>query len=169
MQLLAKELRMRIFHTHRPDPKVTALRNVELFRDCSDEVLNDIAGLICASHFAAGEVLCRQGQIGRQAFVILEGEAAVEISGTRVGTLGPGKIVGEMALIDRGRRSATVTALSPMTVLPLSVLEFGTLLDGGGAPVREILVQLTGRLRELERVSLGTVEVTVDPCKIPSG
>ena len=109
---------MRISRRHRPDPTVDALRNVELFRDCSDRVLNDIAGWVFESHFGAGDVLCQEGRVGRQAFVILDGEAAVDISGTRVGTLGPGNVVGEMALIDHGPRSATVTALSPMTVLP---------------------------------------------------
>jgi CRP/FNR family cyclic AMP-dependent transcriptional regulator len=113
-------------------------------------------------------VLCREGHIGRQAFVILDGEAAVDISGTRVGTLGPGNVVGEMALIDHGPRSATVTALSPMTVLTLSVHEFRSLIDGGGAPVHEILVQLAGRLREVERRSFGTGPPAVDPCSLSS-
>lgn len=159
---------MRFSRRHRPDPKVEALRNVELFRDCSDRVLNDIAGWVSESHFGAGDVLCQEGRVGRQAFVILDGEAAVDISGTRVGTLGPGNVVGEMALIDHGPRSATVTALSPMTVLTLSVLEFRSLLDGGGAPVHEILVQLSGRLRELERQSFGTGTRAGDSCKLPS-
>ena len=159
---------MHMSRKHRPDPKVEALRSVELFRNCSDRVLNDIAGLVSESGFAAGEVLCREGHIGRQAFVILDGEAAVDISGTRVGTLGPGKVVGEMALIDHGPRSATVTALSPMTVLTLSVLEFRSLLDGGGAPVHELLVQLTGRLRELERRAFGTGPPAADPCSLSS-
>jgi CRP-like cAMP-binding protein len=97
--------------------------------------------------------------------VILDGEAAVEISGTRVGTLGPGKVVGEMALIDHGPRSATVTALSPMRVLVLSGREFASLLDAGGTSVREILVQLTGRLRELERRSFSTDTPAADPCR----
>ena len=159
---------MHMSRRHRPDPKMEALRNVELFRHCSDRVLNDIAGLVSESHFGAGEMLCQQGRIGRQAFVILDGEAAVDISGTRVGTLGPGKVVGEMALIDQGPRSATVTALSPMTVLTLSVNEFRSLLDGGGDPVHEILVQLSGRLRELERHSFGTGPLAVDPCSLSS-
>jgi len=159
---------MRLSRKHQPDAKVAALRRVSLFRGCSESVLNDIAGLICESHFAAGDVLCRQGHIGRQAFVILDGEAAVDISGTRVGTLGPGKVVGEMALIDHGPRSATVTALSPMTVLTLSVLEFRSLLDGGGAPVHEILVQLTARLREVERRAFATGTRAADPCRVSS-
>jgi CRP-like cAMP-binding protein len=161
---------MHMSRKHRPDARILALRNVELFRDCSDRVLNDISGLIGEAHFAAGDLLCREGHIGRQAFVILDGEAAVDISGTRVGTLGPGKVVGEMALIDHGPRSATVTALSPMTVLTLSVLEFRSLLDAGGPPVHEILVQLTGRLREVERRSYGTGTGTLgaDPCSLSS-
>jgi CRP-like cAMP-binding protein len=136
---------------------------VELFRYCDDRVLDDIAGLMCESRFGEGETLCREGEIGRQAFVVLRGEAVVEIGGSRVATLGPGAVVGEMALIDRGRRSATVTALSPMTVLTLSVLEFGSLLDAGGAPVREILMQLTARLREVERVSFSATGHLADP------
>ena len=160
---------MRGFRIRRVDPKVEAMREVELFRYCSDEVLADIAGFVTESHFAVGEVLCREGQIGRQAFVILAGQAAVDIGGARVGTLAPGEVVGDMALIDRGRRSATVTALTPMSVLTLSVLDFGRLLDGGGAPVREILVQLTRRLRELERDSFGSGQLPVDPCTVSSG
>ena len=73
-----------------------------------------------------------------------------------------------MALIDHGPRSATVTVLSPMTVLTLSVLEFRSLLDGGGDPVHEILVQLTARLREVERRSFGTGTRAADPCSLSS-
>jgi CRP/FNR family transcriptional regulator, cyclic AMP receptor protein len=159
---------MHIPRKQRPDAQVAALRNVELFRGCSDRVLNEIARLTCESGFAAGDVLCREGHIGRQAFVILDGEAAVDISGTRVGTLGPGKVVGEMALIDHGPRSATVTALSPMTVLVLNMREFASLLDAGGASVHEILVQLTSRLREMERRSFGNDPLAGDPCSLSS-
>ena len=98
---------MRLSRKHQPDAKVAALRRVSLFRGCSESVLNDIAGLICESQFAAGDVLCRQGQHPRQAFADPEGQAAVEISGTQVATLGPDKVVGEMALIDQRPRSAT--------------------------------------------------------------
>jgi hypothetical protein len=53
--------------------------------------------------------------VGQQAVVILDGEAAVEISGTPIATLGAGKVVGEMALVDHSRRSETVTAITQPT------------------------------------------------------
>jgi CRP-like cAMP-binding protein len=135
-------------HTPRHlDPKVTAIRNLDLFRLCSDRELREVARLSCEAEIPAGRVICRQGEVGRQAFVIVDGQAAVDIDGISVGVIGPGGIAGEMALLDNGPRVATVTALTPMTVLVLSPPEFTELLSVAPSAARRMLIHLGSRLR----------------------
>jgi CRP-like cAMP-binding protein len=76
----------------------------------------------------AGRVLTTEGTTGRQAFIVLSGVAEVTIAGRRVATVGPGEVVGEMALLDRQPRTATVTAVEAMRVLVADPRSFHSLL-----------------------------------------
>lgn len=133
------------------DPKVPLLRNVDLFRGCSDRQLSQIARFTFQAQRPAGFVLCREGEAGREAFVIVDGEATVTIGGRQIGALGPGDVAGEMALLDHGPRVATVIAATPVTVLALSVREFAGLIDAAPPAAHRMLVQLGGRLRRADR------------------
>jgi len=75
----------------------------------------------------AGKVLAREGEIGQEFFVIETGTAEVTRAGETVGTLGPGDFFGEMALLEEERRTATVTALSPMTLIVMTRSSFRAL------------------------------------------
>ena len=140
--------------TARPPARmIERLGSVSLFAGCTTKELERIAGLGCPSEVPAGSLLCRQGAVGRQTFVILEGEAAVTIDGGVVAHLGPGTFFGEMSVIDGTQRVATVTAATDMTVLTLSVQELRELMDIPRV-VRRMLATVSGRLRLADR-SLG--------------
>lgn len=74
--------------------------------------------------YPAGAVLMSEGEIGRQAFLIVEGSVDVMLRGRRLATLGPGELVGEMALMDGGPRSATVKTREVVRALVAARLDF---------------------------------------------
>lgn len=136
--------------TRRRDSRIELLSQVELFRGCPKGELNVIAGLTTPADVRDGTVLCRQGSPGREAFVIVAGEASVTIDGDEIARIGPGTFCGEMALLERGVRSADVTAVGPMTVLALSASEFDLLVRDAPTVTRKMLVALSKRLRTAE-------------------
>lgn len=103
----------------------------------------------------AGRHLCEQGRIGREAFVIVGGTAEVRRNGRKVATLGPGDCVGELALLDHGPRTATVTAVTAVEVLVLGAREFAGILDEVPPIAHKLLKALAGRIRELDAKAYG--------------
>jgi CRP-like cAMP-binding protein len=95
-------------------------------------------------------VLTKQGDPGRECFVIADGVADVVIDGREVATVGSGDCVGELSLLDGGRRTATVTARSPMTIYVLTATEFRSLLDASPTISRKMMMSLARRLRPAE-------------------
>jgi CRP/FNR family transcriptional regulator, cyclic AMP receptor protein len=134
----------------RMDDKIKALSTVGLFSGCSKKELQSVARLCTPLSVEEGFVLTAEGSPARECFVIADGKARVTIGGRKVGEVGPGECVGEMALLDGGRRTATVTAESPMNVYALSVSEFRSLLGVSPTIVRKIAISLAQRLRALE-------------------
>ncbi len=134
----------------RADEKVRELSQVGLFSRCSKRELQAVAGLCMPLPIEAGFVLTTEGAPGRECFVIADGKAQVTIGGRLVGMAGPGDCVGEIALLDGGRRTATVTAETPMTVFVLSTAEFQALLEMSPTVVGKIAVSLARRLRTAE-------------------
>jgi CRP-like cAMP-binding protein len=105
------------------------LAQLELFADCTPAQLSDARGLLTLLTVDAGTVLMREGGLGLEFMVIADGEAAVTIDGRQVATLGRGDFAGEMSLLGSTRRSATVTALTPLTLYVANPAEFRGLLD----------------------------------------
>ena len=134
----------------RMDDKIKALSTVRLFSGCSKRELQSVARLCTPLSVEEGFVLTTEGTPGRECFVIADGKARVTIGGRKVGEVGPGECVGEMALLDGGRRTATVTAESPMSTYVLSVSEFRSLLGVSPTILRHIATSLAQRLRTLE-------------------
>jgi len=83
--------------------------------------------------------------------VVVSGTATVSVKGRRVGRLGPGDFFGEMAVIDRGVRSATVTADEPVVTLAVEGSSFRRLVESDGGLALRLLVVLTARIRELDK------------------
>lgn len=134
----------------RMDDKIKALSTVRLFSGCSKKELQSVARLCTPLLVEEGSVLTKEGTPGRECFVIADGKARVTIGGRKVGEVGPGECVGEMALLDGAQRTATVTAESPMNTYVLSVSEFRSLLDVSPTILRHIATSLAQRLRALE-------------------
>lgn len=122
------------------DGQVRVLGELGLFEGCGPDQLGALASFLSITEHAAGDTLCRQGTIGREFFVVVEGEAVVTIDGIEVGTMGPGCGFAEVALVaPEGRRTATVTAATPMTLLVLDRVEFAELLDTAPVVARRVL------------------------------
>jgi CRP/FNR family transcriptional regulator, cyclic AMP receptor protein len=131
--------------THDGDTRV--LRDLALFAGCTQEQLRHIASVATITTVSPGRVLCRQGAVGREFFVVVDGEATVTIDGKDVGTMGPGCGFGEIALLSpEGRRTATVTAATAMTLVVLNRVEFAALFDAAPTVARRILQDSATRL-----------------------
>lgn len=131
------------------------LAAVPLFSACSKKELQAVARASDEVSIPAGKHLCEQGQIGREAFVIVDGTAEVRRNGRKVGTLGAGDAVGELALLDHGPRTATVTAATDMTVLVLGAREFAALVDDVPPIAHKLLKSLASRIRDLDTKTYG--------------
>jgi len=95
-------------------------------------------------------VLAREGDLGREFFVLVSGKAVVSRNGVEVGVLGPGNFFGEMALLDREPRVATVATTEPTEVLVLTTQAFTSVVDAMPSVDRKMLTVLAGRLRDIE-------------------
>ena len=129
------------------DAYLERLGALPMFGGCTNKELRDIARIVDELQVESGRVLMSQGDAGQEAVVIDEGTAEVVRDGQLLATVGPGSYVGELALIDAGPRSATVTATTPMRVLVIGTREFSTLLDEVPGLARRVLVSTARRLR----------------------
>lgn len=135
----------------RGDPKVERLSQVQFFSSCSKRDLSRIAALTEEVDVPAGKVLMRQGDPGREAFVIADGGARATVRGKRSVKMGPGDCFGEMALIHVAPRSATVTAESDMRLFVLGSRQFSELMAEVPSVRRQVMAALAERLRAAER------------------
>lgn len=126
------------------------LAKVSLFAGADRKELREIAKATTELEVAEGAELVRQGDSGREAFIIVAGDAQVTVDGQEVATVGPGDTVGEMALLDKGPRSASVTAITPMTVLVLDPREFKGLMLGVPSIAVKVATALARRVRTLD-------------------
>lgn len=131
------------------------LASVPLFSSCSKKELQAVAKASDEVSIAAGRHLCEQGEIGREAFIIVDGSAEVRRNGRKVAELGPGDCVGELALLDHGPRTATVTAATDTTVLVLGAREFAALVDEVPPIAHKLLKALASRIRDLDTKTFG--------------
>jgi CRP-like cAMP-binding protein len=134
--------------------KVELLRSVSLFSACSNRELTRIASLADEIEVPEGRVLIRQGEPGREFFVIVEGKAKVLRRGRRAKTLGPGAGIGELSLLDQGPRSATVTATSDMYLLVLDSRSFSSLIAEVPSVTGKIFRVMAERLRDAEQAGV---------------
>ena len=111
------------------DHKAELLRMVPLFAGCSKRELRRIAAIADELSFREGKVLTRQGDPGREMFILLDGTVTVERNGEQVNRLGPGDFLGEGTLILGEPRNATITATSPIRALVITAMNFRQLLE----------------------------------------
>ncbi len=139
-----------------PSDRLRGDLDIPLFADCSPRELRRIDTLAAVVTLRAGRVLCRQGDIGRQCFVLLEGRVDVDMNGC-CHTVGRGGLIGEIALLTpSGRHTATATALTDVTALVFTRTEFTQLMTGHPTVAHKVLHQATRRLLEnVEALSAG--------------
>jgi CRP-like cAMP-binding protein len=108
--------------TARPEDDVDPahLRNIPVFSDLEDEELSNVAALAAEVSVPAGRELVREGDYSYDVLAIEEGTATVEREGAHIADLGPGDVVGEMGVLERSQRNATVRATSPMRLVTLT-------------------------------------------------
>lgn len=140
------------------DP-LAVLKSVELFEGLSEAELDSVLDICHQRSFEAGDLITEQGQPGDELYVIQDGfvevlrqETQTDSAPKTVVNLGRGQIVGEMALVDRGRRSATVRAISDETILQVIQRDdFDRLCDNnhhlGYTVMRNIAADLSFKLR----------------------
>jgi CRP/FNR family transcriptional regulator, cyclic AMP receptor protein len=131
------------------------LASVPLFVGATTKELRQIAKATVELTIDEGKEFVTQGDIGREAFIIVEGRADVSRGGQKISELGPGDCVGELALLDHGPRTATVTAATPLTVLVLGPREFSGLLDEVPTLNHKILTALASKVRQLDSQNYG--------------
>jgi CRP-like cAMP-binding protein len=126
------------------------LAAVPLFSALSKRDLQHVARASDEVHVTGGKTLVEEGASGHEFFLILDGTASVLRNGRKIATLGPGQYFGEMAVLDRQPRSATVRADTDMHVLVLGQREFAAVLDEVPTLARKLLATMAGRLREAD-------------------
>jgi CRP/FNR family cyclic AMP-dependent transcriptional regulator len=127
------------------------LSRVPLFSELSNKQLDQLLGNSKEVTHTAGDVVVTEGSEGAGFHLILAGTAKVVRNGRKVAALGPGDHFGEMALIDGGRRSATVAADSDLVTLYVSQWDFKPLVQENPKLAWKIVVHLTKRLREEQK------------------
>jgi CRP-like cAMP-binding protein len=142
-------------HLHdAPASRLAMLRKLALFANLSEAELRQVDASTCELDIAPGTVFVKQGQVGREAFVVTAGVADVSVDGVSIAQLGPGEPIGEMALLDGTPRSATVTALTPLRVL---VMDRGQFAELASYPlIAGNLLEVESRRRGAARLGLVT-------------
>ena len=133
--------------------KALELKSIWLFSNCTASELKKIRGSLDELTVPPGKVLVEEGRIGTEFFIIVSGTAAVTRSGKKVATLGPNTHFGELALLDRRPRSASVESETELDVLVLSQRQFNGLLESVPTIARKMLAALANRLREADALA----------------
>ena len=132
---------------------VQMLGSVGLFEGLSRRELGLVQKMSRQVEFPPGTTIVKEGEEGVGFHLILSGRAKVSIKGRSRTTLGPGKFFGELSLIDRGRRTATVVAETKVETLSIVSWEFLPLIEKSPSIARKLLVEMCRRLREADRLS----------------
>jgi CRP/FNR family transcriptional regulator, cyclic AMP receptor protein len=130
-----------------PKDMLDWLALVPLLSSCTKDQLRTLAGQGTTLSVDEGRVLTEQGGLQEEFFMVLAGEARCLVDGKEVARFGPGDFFGEMTLLDRGARTATVIADTPMDLLVLERNEFRTVVENAPDLAWRLLTGLAARLR----------------------
>lgn len=132
------------------DLKLELLKSIPLFARLDGASIVRLGQLTDEIDVRAGKVLMRQGESGAEMFVVVSGRLTVERDGHPVAERKAGEVVGEIALLSKGPRTATVTAAEASRLLVIERRNFQTLMDEQPQIRLAVLDELAGRLRSLE-------------------
>jgi CRP/FNR family cyclic AMP-dependent transcriptional regulator len=131
-------------------PSVQLLQKIPLFAGLEARELERLSGSFKERTFSAGDIVATEGQSGAGFFVIESGEAAVKVGDEEVRRLGPGDYFGDIALIDMGARTASITADSELHCYGLTFWDFRPLVESDARIAWPLLQAMAKRLREAE-------------------
>lgn len=131
------------------------LQSIPLFSGLNKKEIEKVAKASDEIRMTAGTMIIDQGQTGREAFVIVDGEVEIKRNNRKVAKLGPGNVVGELSLLDHGPRTATATCSTDCTLLVVDQRRFLGVLDAVPALSHKLLAALASRIRELDRQNFG--------------
>ena len=132
-------------------PSADTIANVPLFSDLEPRELERIADSFKERRYGAGETIASEGKSGAGFFVIGEGTASVTVGGDQRATLGPGDYFGEIALIDEGARTASLTAETDMVCYGMTFWEFRPIVESDSRIAWKLLQALARKLRAAEQ------------------
>jgi CRP-like cAMP-binding protein len=132
------------------DAKIEQLRRVPLFAECSKRQLVQLAAIADEMDFPADRTLIKEGEAGRECFVIVDGRFELRRRGRRIRLVGDANVFGEMALLTGAPRNATLTTLSPVRAIVITDRAFNRLLNDQPGIQRKILASLAARLAAVD-------------------
>jgi CRP/FNR family cyclic AMP-dependent transcriptional regulator len=130
----------------RKNAKVELIKSVPLFSECSRKDLEEIAGIADEIDLREGKELTKEGRPGREFFVLIEGDADVKKGSRRINRMAAGDFFGEISLVTRRPRTATVVATSPVRALVITDRSFRTLLEHQPEIQNKVMSALAARL-----------------------
>jgi CRP-like cAMP-binding protein len=130
----------------RKNAKVELIKRVPLFSHCSKKELGLVAQIADEIDLPAGKTLMREGERGREFFILVDGDAEVRRGNRKVNTMGGGDFFGEIALVSERPRTATVTTTSPARALVVTEQSFRSLLGRAPDVQRKVLQALADRV-----------------------
>ncbi len=140
----------------RNDPMIERLGAIPTFSRFGRRELTVLARTLIEQHLEPGDVVMREGTVGRTFLVIASGSARVQIGERTIARLGPGDIVGEIALLDHSPRTATVTAETAVVAHGCTRQEFAHLLVAVPSLAHVVLHTLADRLRSADHDLAGS-------------
>jgi len=129
------------------------IQQVPLFSDLDKKELRNLTSSMKERIFKAGDTVAKEGQSGIGFFIIDEGEASVTVGGEERRTFKHGDYFGEVALIDDGARTATITAKTELRCYGITSWEFRPLVEQNAGLAWKMLQTMAKRLREAEQRS----------------
>lgn len=130
------------------DARAARLKTVPLFAHCDSKQIDFIATQVEEMDFAAGRVLCTEGTYGGDFFILESGSADVTRGGTKIASMKPGDFFGEIALVDGGKRTATVTTSAPSRCFVLGPRQFQNVLHQNVEIIHAVMKALATRVRD---------------------
>lgn len=131
-------------------PRASVLSDIPIFSGLSKKDLASIQRMMSKIPIDAGKEFIKQGTVGREAFIIVSGDASVWKDGKLIAAVGPGAVIGELALLSGTPRSASVKAETDLMVEVLGNREFSAFLDANIAVTRKVLKATITRLMEAD-------------------
>ncbi len=135
------------------------LKSVWLFSGCTKPELRSIERKAKTVQVPAGTTVVREGEVGTVFYFIVDGNATVARRGRKVADLGPGQYFGELSLLDRLPRNATVKAATNLTLITVGQSDFEAILKESPSTTRKLLVATVARLRSADSQPLPASEL----------